>query len=126
MPVTIASVSSTGVQANSNTPDGGEGERASFSYDGQWIAFTSAATNLDPSATSGNNVFIHNNSTGETRSLTAPANFSVTGPALFTRTGAYVAYWTGAYLDSRFAAPGLFATFTGLQKAFFWTTGTLP
>lgn len=126
MPVTLASVSSNGVQANSNTPDGGESERPSFSYDGQWIAFASAATNLDSSASSGTKVFIHNNFTGETRALTASANFGVAGPVSMSRTGAYVAYWTGAYLDSRFAAPGLFATFTGLQKAFFWTTGTLP
>jgi hypothetical protein len=125
MPVTLASVSTSGVQGDGDSPVG-QGERLSLSYDGQWVAFTSLATNLDSSVTSGTNVFIHNISTGETRPLTAPANFGVTGPALLTRTGAYVAYWTGAYLDSRFAAPGLFATFTGLQKAFFWTTGTLP
>jgi hypothetical protein len=126
MPVTLASVSSTGVQADSNTPDGGQGERASFSYDGQWISFTSAATNLDSSTPSGTNVFMHNNTTGETRALTVPANFGAAGPVSMSRTGAYVAYWDGSQLDSRFAAAGLFATFTGLQKAFFWTTGTLP
>ena len=69
---------------------------------------------------------MHNNTTGATRALTVPANFGAAGPVSMSRTGAYVAYWDGSHLDSRFAAAGLFATFTGLQKAFFWTTGTLP
>jgi len=125
MPVYLASVSSLGAQGDGNSPVG-QGERLSLTYDGQWVAFTSSATNLGASAMTGTNVFMHNISTGETRALTVSSGFGPSGPVSMSRNGAYVAFWAGTALDPRFNLAGLFATFTGVSNAFFWTSGTLP
>lgn len=114
--VVRASVSSAGVQGNADSPVG-QGERPSLSADGKWVAFTTAATNL-AGATS---VVLRNWETNETRAVT---NASYTpagvGPVSLTRTGAYVAFWNSTPLDSKFSVSGLFAHFTGLQRAFTW------
>lgn len=114
--VVRASVSSAGVQGNADSPVG-NGERPSLSADGKWVAFTTAATNL-AGATS---VVLRNWETNETRAIT---NASYTpagvGPVSLTRTGAYVAFWNSTPLDSKFSVSGLFAHFTGLQRAFTW------
>jgi hypothetical protein len=127
MPVTLASVSSSGALGNGDSPVG-QGERLSLSYDGQWVAFTSKASNLVSGTTmSGcSNVLMHNISTAETRALTTLACEGVGGPVSMSRTGAYAAFWAGTPLDPRFNGSGLFARFTGMQNAFSWTQGALP
>lgn len=125
MPVKLASVSTSGAQGDGNSPVG-QGERLSLTSDGQWVAFTTSATNLGTSPMTGSNAFMHNISTGETRALTASSSYGPTGPVSMSRNGAYVAFWAGTALDSRFSASGLFARFSGVQNAFSWTSGTLP
>ncbi len=114
--VVRASVSTTGAQGNADSPVG-QGERVSLSADGKWVAFTTAATNV-AGATS---VVLRNWETNETRAVTN-ASYSATGvgPVSLTRTAAYVAFWNSTALDSKFSVGGLFAHFTGLQRAFMW------
>ena len=115
--VVRASVSSTGVQGNADSPVG-PGERPSLSADGKWVAFTTAATNI-AGATS---VVLRNWESNETRAVTnASYTAGGVGPVSLTRTGAYVAFWNNTPLDNKFSnSSGLFAHFTGLQRAFTW------
>lgn len=114
--VVRASVSTAGAQGNADSPVG-QGERVSLSADGKWVDFTTAATNL-AGATS---VVLRNWETNEARAVTN-ASYSATGvgPVSLTRTAAYVAFWNGTALDSKFSVSGLFAYFTGFQRAFMW------
>ena len=115
--VVRASVSNTGVQGNADSPVG-QGERPSLSADGKWVAFTTAATNIAGAT----NVVLRNWETNETRAATSVATGGQgAGPVSLTRTGAYVAFWAGTPLDNKFSnSSGLFAHFTGLQRAFKW------
>jgi hypothetical protein len=115
--VTRASVSSSSAQGNANSPYG-QGERPVLSYDGTWVAFSTAASNLG--AGSGvSNMVMHNRVTGETRALTNHTNGSV-GPAAMTRSGAYVVFGASTPLDGRFSGSGLFSNFTGVAPAWWW------
>lgn len=118
--VTRASVSSSGVQGNAGSPLG-QGERVALSYDGTWVAFSTAANTLGAGAgTSGiSNMMLHNRVTGETRAVTDQATGSV-GPAAMTRSGAYVAFGAANPLDGRFNGSGLFSRFTGVVRAWWW------
>lgn len=109
-----ASVGSGGAQANGDSPVG-QGERVALSYDGTWVAFGTAASNLGVPA---NNVVIHNLVTGETRAVSSQVGG--TGPATMSRSGAYVAFGAAAALDDRFAGSGLFAHFTDVDRAWWW------
>ncbi len=114
--VVRASVSSTGVQGTADSPVG-QGERPSLSADGKWVAFTTAATNI-AGATS---VVLRNWETNETRAVTSASYMAGgVGPVSLSRTGAYVAFWNSTPLDNKFSVSGLFAHFTGLQRAFTW------
>ena len=114
--VVRASLSSAGAQGNADSPVG-QGERASLSADGKWVAFSTAATNL-AGATS---VVLRNWETGDTRAVTnATYTPAGVGPVSLTRTSAYLAFWNSTPLDSKFSVSGLFAHFTGLQRAFTW------
>ncbi len=114
--VVRASVSSAGVQGNADSPVG-QGEHPSLSADGKWVAFSTAATNLAGTTS----VVLRNWETNETRATTAHAGWTGVGPVSMTRTGAYVAFWSGWPLDLKFDnTSGLFARFTGLQRAFTW------
>ena len=114
--VVRASVSSTGTQGNADSPVG-NGERPSLSADGKWVAFTTAATNIAGTTS----VVLRNWETNETRAITnASYEPAGVGPVSLTRTGAYVAFWNSTPLDSKFSVSGLFAHFTGLQRAFTW------
>ena len=118
--VTRASVSTAGVQGNADSPLG-QGERVGLSYDGTWVAFSTAATTLgfDPGTTGVSNMVMHNRVTGETRALTSQITSSV-GPAAISRGAAYVVFGAGSQLDSRFASTGLFSRFTGAARSWWW------
>lgn len=117
--VVRASVSSAGAEGNGDSPVG-QGERLSLSYDGKWVAFTTRATNLITD-TAGTSVLMRNWETNETRAVTNSSVGNVDGPVSMTRNGAYAAFWAGTALDPRFSAnSGLFAHFTGLERAFTW------
>ena len=114
--VVRASVGTTGAQGNADSPVG-QGERPSLSADGKWVAFSTAATNL-AGATS---VVLRNWETNETRAVTSASYGAAgVGPVSLTRTGAYLAFWNNTPLDAKFSVSGLFASFTGLQRAFAW------
>lgn len=118
--VVRASVATNGTQGNADSPSG-QGERLALSYDGSWVAFSSAATNLgfNPGTTGVGNMFMHNNITGETRAVTNQTTSSV-GPASMSRSAAYVVFGAGTPLDNRFGSTGLFVRFTGLANSWWW------
>ncbi|MBC7954757.1 MAG: PD40 domain-containing protein [Cytophagales bacterium] len=118
--VTRASVSSSGVQGNADSPLG-QGERVSLSYDGAWVAFSSAANTLGAGAGSSgvSNMLMHNRVTGETRAVTNQTTGSV-GTSAMTRSGAYVVFGSSTALDGRFSGSGLFSRFTGVARSWWW------
>jgi hypothetical protein len=118
--VTRASVSSSGAQGNADSPVG-QGERVALSYDGTWVAFSTASNTLGVGAgTTGiSNVVMHNRVTGETRAVTNQTTGSV-GPAAMSRSGAYVVFGAATQLDGRFSSSGLFSRFTGVTRAWWW------
>jgi Tol biopolymer transport system component len=113
--VTRASVSTTAVQGNADSPVG-QGERAPLSYDGSWVAFSTLAGNLGGAV---NNVLMHNLVTGETRVVSNQLTSSV-GPPALSRDGGYVVFGAGDQLDSRFGSTGLFAHYTNIARSFWW------
>jgi hypothetical protein len=113
--VNRASVNSLGIQGNADSPVG-QGERVSLTYDGTWVAFSTKSTNF---GTGSDNIVMHNRVTGETRAVSAQIGSSV-GGASISRNGAYVVFGAGNQLDSRFSSSGLFARFTGLDRAWWW------
>jgi len=118
--VTRASVSSAGVQGNADSPVG-QGERVALSYDGTWVAYSTASNTLGAGAgTSGiSNMVMHNRVTGETRAVSDQTTGSV-GAAAMSRSGAYVVFGAANQLDGRFASSGLFSRFTGVTRAWWW------
>jgi hypothetical protein len=90
-----------------------------ISFDGSWIAFTTAASNLGVRA---NNYLMVNRSTGQVLPLSAVASGSVGSAPVVSRSGAYVVFASSGPLDPRFpgAAGGLYARFTDLDRAFWW------
>ncbi|MBX3622619.1 MAG: PD40 domain-containing protein [Rhizobacter sp.] len=118
--VTRASVSTSGVLANADTPLG-QGERVALSYDGSWVAFSTAANNLGAGAGSSgiSNMVMHHRVTGETRAVTNQTTGSV-GPASMSRSASYVAFGASGQLDARFASSGLFSRFTGVGRSWWW------
>jgi Tol biopolymer transport system component len=113
--VVRASVTTAGVQADAGSPIG-QLDRLALSYDGNWVAFNTNATNL---GTTAGNVVMHNISTGATRAVsTGTALTSYVG---ISRTGAYASFLTGAQgLDTRFNSSGVMARFTGVGRAWWW------
>lgn len=110
-----ASVTSAGMEADGDSPVE-QGGRLALSFNGEWVAFASAAKNLGAPA---GNVFMHNNATGETRAVTTMTNNSPSSVSI-TRTGAYVAFGSNNQYDPGARASGLFVAFTGLANAFMW------
>jgi Tol biopolymer transport system component len=114
--VARASVSSTGVEGNADSPVG-QGERIAISNDGTWVAFSTQATTLGAPA---GNVILHNRVTGETRGASKQQGSSVGVPVL-SREGGYVVFGAGTPLDSRYRSnSGLFLSYTGLARSFWW------
>lgn len=118
--VARSSVGSAGTQGNADSPLG-QGERVALSYDGTWVAFSTASSNLGAGAgTSGiSNMLMHNHVTGETRTVTNQTTGSV-GPAAMTRSAAYVVFGAATSLDPRFTGSGLFSRFTGVARSWWW------
>jgi Tol biopolymer transport system component len=113
--VARASVGPNGVQGNDDSPVR-QGEAPSMSHDGSWVAFSSNATNFGAGAA---NVFMRNAETAQTRLVSAGNQFDIGKPNL-SRNALYAVYGGGGALDARFSEGGLFATFTGLGRAYFW------
>ena len=103
-----------GVQGNGDSPKG-QGERVALSYDGQWVAFTTNASNFGVPA---DNVLLAAWQQGDLR-VASPGSGTVY-PASISREAAYVAFGANRALDVRFGEAGLFAHFTGLAFAWSW------
>lgn len=109
-----ASVATGGAQGNGDSPIG-QGERPSLSFDGSRVGFSTAASNLGPSA---GNAVMHHRPTGETRALSSGAGG--VGPVVLSRSAAYAVFGAASALDPRFPSTGLFAAFTGAARAWWW------
>ncbi len=105
------SVSADGAEGNGDSPIG-QGEKIAISFDGTWIAFSTAAKSL------GGNIILKNTSNGETRVVVPEQRFGVGRPAI-SRNGGYVVFGTGDKLDSRFSSSGIFARFVGITRCRF-------
>ncbi len=113
--VVRASVDGAGTQGNADSSSA-QGERVALSYDGNWVAFNTNASNLGAPA---GNVLMRNLATGETRVVSSQTGSSV-GSVSMSRGAAYVAFGAGGALDGRYNATGLFARFTGLARSWWW------
>jgi Tol biopolymer transport system component len=100
-----------GAQANADCPVA-QGERPAISYNGNWIAFTSKASNL---AVPADNIILYSLLTKETKPVTAINGGSVARPAI-SGNGGYVIFGAGSQLDTRFRSSGLFAAYLGISR----------
>lgn len=106
--VKVASFTSEDQPSDGDSPIE-QGERITISYDGTWVAFPTKATNLGAPPS---NIILHNLVTGKKTSVTQEKG-SYTGKPAMSYSGSYILFGKSANLDSRFAASGLFAHFTG-------------
>ncbi len=105
------SVGTDGLQGNADSPRG-QGEKIAISFDGSWVAFSTAAANL------GGALIMKNTLTGETRAIVSGQSFSVGRPAI-SRNGGYVVFGAGSRLDGRYQSSGIFARFTATTRCRF-------
>lgn len=110
----IASISTDSNPGDGDSPIG-QGEKIAISYDGQWVAFSTKATNLGVPAA---NIVMHNMSTAENKIVSSVVGSSVGRPSM-SRSGSYVVFGIGGKLDSRFPSSGIFANYTGLGPCRF-------
>jgi Tol biopolymer transport system component len=125
--VVLASVSSTGVQGNADSP-ANQGERPSLSADGSWVVFSTSATNLTvPRGTGSSNVVAHNNFTGATLDFAAPPRFGVGSRAVVSpdALGRFVAFFGTDPLDARFASSGIFVHDRVTQCLLNWAEASI-
>jgi Tol biopolymer transport system component len=115
--VVRASVSSTGTQGDGASPIA-QSDRIALSYDGNLVAFNTAATNLGTN--SSYNVVIRNASVASTSVMTATGGSTPSYVSL-SRGGSYVNFLSGAVgLDARFNSSGVYTRFTGMGRAWAW------
>lgn len=88
----------------------GQGEKIAISFDGNWVAFSSNASNLGAPAT---NIVLHNLLTGKNQAVSTVAGSSV-GRAVLSSQAGYVLFGIGGKLDNRFLSSGIFVNYTGV------------
>ncbi len=103
-----------GAAGNGDSPVG-QGERIAISFDGQWLAFTTGATNLGVQA---GQMVLRNRVTGETRAIAIAGGSSAN--VTLSRDAAYAGFGHSTVVDTRFNGSGLFVELTGLGKAWWW------
>lgn len=101
-----ASAGNDGTEGNGSSPLG-QGERIALSYNGNIVAFTTAATNLGVPA---NNILIYSQTTQKLTPVTNVTGTYVSTPSL-SRNGRYVSFGCGQPLDNRFNSSGLYVKF---------------
>lgn len=112
--ITIASTTADGKMGNADSPIG-QGEKIAISYDGNFVAYSTNATNLGVPAV---NIVMHHVTSNKNQSISNIAGSSV-GRAAISYSGSYVVFGIGRKLDSRFASSGIFANYTGLGPCHF-------
>jgi hypothetical protein len=105
----LVSNTNDGKPCNGDSPIG-QGEKIAISYDGNWVAFSTNATNLGVPAA---NIVMHHMLTKQNRLVSALAGSSVGRPVMSPAAG-YVIFGIGGKLDGRFASSGIFANYTGI------------
>jgi len=112
--ITTASNSADGKPGNEDSPIQ-QGEKIALSFDGNWVAFSTKASNLGvPSA----NIVMHNMTSGKNQPISSISGSSVGQPAI-SYSGSYVVFGIGGKLDSRFPSTGIFANYTGVGPCRF-------
>ncbi|HSC88802.1 MAG TPA: hypothetical protein VLC09_16080 [Polyangiaceae bacterium] len=102
-------------------------ERATLSYDGRYVALTSAASNLGVDNNDKDNAFVYDRQAGTLTPLTriSEGYGGTYTDAVFSPDGAYVAVGIYLEMDPRFDTDGLFVAYTGLSNAFSWLDGPI-
>jgi hypothetical protein len=106
----IASITADGKMGNADSPIG-QGEKIAISFDGNYVAYSTNATNLGAPAA---NIVLYDATTKKNRAVSTVAGSSV-GRAAMSYSGSYVVFGIGGKLDSRFPSSGIFAHFTALD-----------
>ncbi|MFI5128506.1 MAG: hypothetical protein ACHQFX_00885 [Chitinophagales bacterium] len=104
----IASTTSDGKMGNADSPIG-QGEKIAISFDGNFLAYSTNATNLGAPAA---NIIMYDVAAKKNRAVSTVAGSSV-GRAAMSYSGGYVVFGLGGKLDSRFPSSGIFASYTG-------------
>jgi Tol biopolymer transport system component len=112
--VQMASAGVGGAAGNGDSPVG-QGERVALSYDGRWVAYTTAATNLGVQA---GQVVLRNLDSGQTRAI-GPAGGS-SNFVVLSRLATTVGFGHSAATDPRFGGSGLFVEHTDLGRSWWW------
>jgi len=112
--ITIASTTADGKMGNADSPIG-QGEKIAISYDGNFVAYSTNATNLGVPAA---NIVMHHVASNKNQAVSNIAGSSV-GRAAISYSGSYVVFGIGGKLDSRFASSGIFANYTGVGPCRF-------
>ena len=86
-----------------------QGGKIGISYDGTWVTYNTAATNLGVAK---GNIILQNTRTGKIIPVTNSI-YNTTGRPMVSRTGAYVVAGCSEKLDTRFVSSGIFEFFTG-------------
>ena len=110
----IASTTADGKFGNADSPIG-QGEKIAISYDGNYVAYSTKATNLGVPAS---NIVLYEVAAKKNKAVSTVAGSSV-GSAVMSYSGSYVVFGIGAKLDSRFASSGIFSNYTGVGPCRF-------
>ena len=110
----IASTTADGKFGNADSPIG-QGEKIAISFDGNYVAFSTKATNLGVPAS---NIIMYDVAAKKHKAVSTVTGSSV-GRAVISYSGSYVVFGIGAKLDSRFASSGIFANYTGVGPCRF-------
>lgn len=105
----IASNGANGSPGNADSPIE-QGEKIAISYDGNWLAFSTKASNIGVPPS---NIVLHNMVTGNKRAVSTVVGSNVGRPTISYSAG-YVVFGIGAKLDKRFSSSGIFANYTGV------------
>jgi Tol biopolymer transport system component len=110
----IVSISTEGKSGDGDSPIG-QGEKVAISFDGNWVAFSTKATNLGVPAA---NIVMRNMTTGKNKIVSSVVGSNVGRPSI-SQTGSYVVFGIGGQIDGRFPSTGIFANFTGIGPCRF-------
>ena len=105
----IASATTDGKFGNADSPIG-QGEKVAISYAGNYVAYSTKATNLGVPAS---NIVMYDVVAKKAMPVSTVAGSSV-GMAVMSYSGSYVVFGIGGKLDSRFSSSGIFANYTGV------------
>jgi hypothetical protein len=111
---TIIASTADGKMGDADSPVG-QGEKIAISFDGNYVAYSTNASNLGAPAA---NTVLYDMATKKNRAVSTVAGSSV-GRAVMSYSGSYVLFGIGGKLDSRFSASGFFANYTGVGPCRF-------